>query len=94
MNRPCWGTLFIQTQVDIAEQSLGISSTRKYEMRREMQETLPGLWLGPIQSAKNVESLKAHGITHIVCIRDAGEKHIVRPFFPNQFVYYEMYVGC
>ncbi|TPX32544.1 hypothetical protein SmJEL517_g04396 [Synchytrium microbalum] len=65
----------------------------KYEMRREMQEILPGLWLGPIQSAKNVQALKEHGITHVVCIRDSGEKHIVRPFFPTDFIYYEIEVS-
>ncbi|KAG6841021.1 hypothetical protein C0991_002569 [Blastosporella zonata] len=59
----------------------------KYEMRRECQEILPGLWLGPFVASKSLETLKQLNITHIVCIRDAKEAFSVRPRFEDQFKY-------
>ena len=52
----------------------------QYDMRREMQEILPGLFLGPYASAnrKSLGTLQAHGITHIVCIR---HQYVFRSFF-------------
>ena len=37
----------------------------RYEMRRECQEILPGLLLGPFVASKSLETLKEHGITHM-----------------------------
>jgi len=59
----------------------------RYEMRRECQEILPGLLLGPFQASKSLEVLKSLQITHIVCIRDAKEAFSVRPRFPQDFTY-------
>ncbi|KAH7926453.1 phosphatases II [Leucogyrophana mollusca] len=59
----------------------------RYEMRRECQEILPGLLLGPFQASKSQEVLRSLGITHIVCIRDAKEAFSVKPRFPGQFQY-------
>ncbi|KAG9315569.1 phosphatases II [Chiua virens] len=59
----------------------------RYEMRRECQEILPGLLLGPFQASKSLETLKSLGVTHIVCIRDQKEAFSVRPRFPDQFEY-------
>ena len=39
----------------------------RYEMRRECQEILPGLILGPLQAAKSLDILQKLGITH-VCV--------------------------
>ena len=36
-------------------------------MRRECQEILPGLILGPLQVAKSLDVLRALGVTH-VCV--------------------------
>ncbi|CAI9730405.1 threonine tyrosine-interacting A-like [Octopus vulgaris] len=60
-----------------------------YSMRREMQEIVPGLFLGPYAAAmKNkYETLKKHGITHIVCIRQDVEARFIRPNFLQHFVY-------
>ncbi|CAL1713355.1 unnamed protein product [Somion occarium] len=44
-----------------------------YEMRRQCQEILPGLYLGPLQVSKSLETLQSYGVTHILCIRDAQE---------------------
>ncbi|EJF63367.1 phosphatases II [Dichomitus squalens LYAD-421 SS1] len=58
-----------------------------YEMRRQCQEILPHLFLGPLQASKSLDTLKSFGITHIVCIRDAKEAFSVRPRFPEHFQY-------
>ncbi|KAJ6584814.1 protein-tyrosine phosphatase-like protein [Mycena capillaripes] len=59
----------------------------RYEMRRECQEILPGLLLGPFVASKSLETLQSLNITHIVCIRDAKEAFSVRPRFPDNFTY-------
>ncbi|KAH7885097.1 phosphatases II [Phlebopus sp. FC_14] len=59
----------------------------RYEMRRECQEILPGLLLGPFQASKSLETLQSLGVTHIVCIRDKKEAFSVRPRFPDHFRY-------
>ncbi|XP_046981571.1 serine/threonine/tyrosine-interacting protein-like [Schistocerca americana] len=60
-----------------------------YTMRRSMQEIVPGLYLGPYSAAVRcrLKALLAHGVTHIVCVRQAVEAHFVRPNFPDQFKY-------
>jgi hypothetical protein len=37
----------------------------KYEMRRQCQEILPNLWLGPFLASKNLELLQSLSITHM-----------------------------
>ena len=37
----------------------------RYEMRRECQEILPGLILGPLQAAKSLDILQGLGVTHM-----------------------------
>ncbi|KAJ3522126.1 hypothetical protein NMY22_g12021 [Coprinellus aureogranulatus] len=59
----------------------------RYEMRRECQEILPGLFLGPFVASKSLDTLQGLGITHIVCIRDAKEAFSVKPRFPGTFQY-------
>nr|GAT50553.1 predicted protein [Mycena chlorophos] len=59
----------------------------RYEMRRECQEIIPGLLLGPFVASKSLDTLQSHHITHIVCIRDAKEAFSVRPRFPEHFTY-------
>jgi serine/threonine/tyrosine-interacting protein len=38
---------------------------RRYEMRRECQEILPGLLLGPFVASKSLETLLSLGVTHM-----------------------------
>ncbi|KAI7868253.1 protein-tyrosine phosphatase-like protein [Spinellus fusiger] len=45
----------------------------QYEMRRDMQEILPGLYLGPLSVCKDIIHLQAIGITHILCFLDLHE---------------------
>ncbi|KAJ8518104.1 hypothetical protein ONZ45_g4785 [Pleurotus djamor] len=59
----------------------------RYEMRRECQEILPGLFLGPFAASRSLETLQSLQVTHIVCIRDAKEAFSVRPRFPDHFKY-------
>lgn len=40
-------------------------TNRRYEMRREAQEILPGLYLGPFMASKSMETLKKLNITHM-----------------------------
>ncbi|KAI9206122.1 tyrosine phosphatase-like protein-like protein [Polychytrium aggregatum] len=60
----------------------------RYEMRREIQEIVPGLFLGPYSCSKNLQDLQSKGITHMVMIRDTTEQHIMKPLFPNLFQYH------
>ncbi|XP_055291464.1 serine/threonine/tyrosine-interacting protein isoform X3 [Moschus berezovskii] len=58
-------------------------------MRREMQEILPGLFLGPYSSAmkSKLPILQKHGITHIICIRQNIEANFIKPNFQQLFRY-------
>ncbi|XP_043859108.1 serine/threonine/tyrosine-interacting protein-like [Dromiciops gliroides] len=60
-----------------------------YFMRRELQEIVPSLFLGPYSSAaKNkLPELKKLGITHVICIRESLEAKFIKPKFP-QFLRY------
>ncbi|XP_005986544.1 serine/threonine/tyrosine-interacting protein isoform X2 [Latimeria chalumnae] len=60
-----------------------------YPMRREMQEILPGLYLGPYSAAmkSKLSLLQKHGITHIVCVRQNIEANFIKPNFQQQFRY-------
>ncbi|XP_032963950.1 serine/threonine/tyrosine-interacting protein isoform X2 [Rhinolophus ferrumequinum] len=60
-----------------------------YPMRREMQEILPGLFLGPYSSAmkSKLPILQKHGITHIICIRQNIEANFIKPNFQQSFRY-------
>lgn len=46
----------------------------RYEMRREAQEILPGLFVGPFQPSFKLEILQRLGITHVLCIAETREK--------------------
>lgn len=60
-----------------------------YTMRREMQEILPKVWLGPYASAmkKNEAQLTQVGITHMIVVRGPNEAYYIRPHFPNCITY-------
>lgn len=54
-----------------------------------IQEVVPGVFLGPYSAASrsNLQSLLDHGITHIICIRQAIEANFIKPNFPHKFKY-------
>lgn len=60
----------------------------KYEMRREAQEILPGLFVGPYQASKDYATLQRQGITHVVCIFENRERHLVKPRFADRGIQY------
>ncbi|BGP13312.1 hypothetical protein JCM10213_001501 [Rhodosporidiobolus nylandii] len=60
----------------------------KYEMRREAQEILPGLYVGPFQPSWKLDVLQSLGVTHILCIAESREQHLFKAKFPGQFVYH------
>ncbi|KAI1302381.1 Serine/threonine/tyrosine-interacting protein [Halotydeus destructor] len=65
------------------------STDWEYAMRRQMQQIVPGIYLGPYASAMRTqkENLKAQAITHIICIRSNIEAHLIRENFPGEFQY-------
>ncbi|GBM05021.1 Serine/threonine/tyrosine-interacting protein B [Araneus ventricosus] len=64
-----------------------VSSEWCYYMRREMQEIIPGLYLGPLSAATKpkLNTLLEAGITHIVCVRHEKEASFIKPNFPENF---------
>ncbi|XP_022918670.1 serine/threonine/tyrosine-interacting protein-like [Onthophagus taurus] len=56
-----------------------------YYMRRNMQEIIPGVYLGPYSTAlRNCRSaLLDKGITHIICVRQDIEAHYIKPQFSD-----------
>lgn len=52
-----------------------------YTMRRNMQEIIPGLFLGPYSSAQKncLKTLRDHGISHIICVRQDIEAQYIKP---------------
>lgn len=49
-------------------------------MRREAQEILPNLLIGPYQSSRNLQYMQSLNLTHVLCISDAREAYVQSPF--------------
>lgn len=47
----------------------------KYEYRRQAQQILPFLSLGPISAARDINYLKSHGITMVIAVRNTMSAH-------------------
>ncbi|KAJ3169014.1 hypothetical protein HK101_011584, partial [Irineochytrium annulatum] len=60
----------------------------KYEMRREIQEIQPGLFLGPYICARDKSLLEQKGITHMLCLLAPEEKRLMQVVYPTQFAYH------
>ncbi|WAQ85085.1 hypothetical protein PtA15_5A659 [Puccinia triticina] len=67
--------------------ALGPPIDWKYEMRREAQQILPSIYLGPYQASIDLASLERNGITDICCIFESREAHLFKPRFPDRFQY-------
>ncbi|KAI5722108.1 hypothetical protein M8J76_003849 [Diaphorina citri] len=67
----------------------GLDIEWTYNMRREMQEIVPNVFLGPylVASRTKRDYLRSQGITHIICVRQNIEANFIRPNFPEDFVY-------
>ncbi|GAA6055509.1 hypothetical protein JCM3770_006295 [Rhodotorula araucariae] len=77
----------ISPELQALEDQVPNKSDWRYEMRREAQEILPGLYVGPFQPSWKLDKLQAMGITHILCIAEGREAHLFKPRFPEHFVY-------
>ncbi|KAF9165287.1 hypothetical protein DFQ26_000335 [Actinomortierella ambigua] len=59
----------------------------RYEQRREMQEIVPGVYLGPYAATKDLVRLQEAGITHIVSLWDPAERKILKTHHSERFQY-------
>ena len=80
MNRGRDGVSTQYVDIDRDSFMVGPVDDWTYTMRREMQEIVPGLFLGPWAAAgkKNLSKLESAGITHIVCVRQEIEKNFIK----------------
>lgn len=60
-----------------------------YTKKREAQEILPGLWLGPFGAARDQEFLNRARITDALVVRAPEEARIIAPKYP-EFIHYEI----
>jgi len=60
-----------------------------YTKKREAQEIVPGLWLGPFGAARDQEFLKRANITDALVVRGPEEARIIVPKYP-EFIHYEI----
>lgn len=58
-----------------------------YTKKREAQEILPGLWLGPFGSARDQEFLRRANITDALVVRAPEEARIIAPKYPDLIKY-------
>lgn len=56
-----------------------LKGSSRYEMRREAQEILPSVFVGPYQSSRDLARLQALGITHICCVSETREAYALQP---------------
>ena len=64
-----------------------------YEKRREIQEILPNLYLGPFITTKNKMLLNQLKITHILLISHSSESSFIFPKHPESFIYANLNVA-
>lgn len=60
-----------------------------YTKKREAQEIIPGLWLGPFGAARDQEFLRRANITDALVVRAPEEARIIAPKYP-EFIHYEV----
>jgi len=60
-----------------------------YTKKREAQEIIPGLWLGPFGAARNKEFLERANITDALVVRAPEEAPIIKPKYPD-LIHYEV----
>lgn len=63
-----------------------------YADRWGMQETIPGLFVGPYAAAKSWDTLALKSISHVLMLRSAEETHLMRPVFPDALRYLTLWV--
>merc|ERR1719235_2136968 len=68
---------------------LGPDTDWTYTKKREAQEIIPGLWLGPFGAARDQEFLRRANITDALGVRAPEEAHIIKPKYP-EYIHYEI----
>mmetsp|Transcript_137438 Transcript_137438/g.293727 ORF Transcript_137438/g.293727 Transcript_137438/m.293727 type:complete len:215 (-) Transcript_137438:46-690(-) len=58
-----------------------------YIKKREAQEIVPGLWLGPFGAARDQDFLRRNNITDALVVRAPEEARIIAPKFPELIRY-------
>lgn len=61
-------------------------------MRRDMQEILPGLFLGPYGVAKDLDRLKTAKVSHIVTLRSVLESRMIVPRF-SEVIFFVLFAS-
>ncbi|KAG0056420.1 hypothetical protein BGZ83_005135 [Gryganskiella cystojenkinii] len=83
-------------KLDIYRQLIGQNGNIlewRYEQRREMQEILPSIFLGPYSATRNLQELQRAGITHIVSLWDMSESKILKLHHPEHFKYLQLEIS-
>ncbi|KAG0332186.1 hypothetical protein BG000_010267 [Podila horticola] len=86
------GTHKLDQYRQIISQNVAVLEWR-YEQRREMQEILPNIYLGPYSATKNLEALTKAGITHIITLWDVSESRILKVHHPDRFKYLQLEIS-
>mmetsp|Transcript_29025 Transcript_29025/g.52870 ORF Transcript_29025/g.52870 Transcript_29025/m.52870 type:complete len:219 (-) Transcript_29025:175-831(-) len=60
-----------------------------YPKKREAQEIIPGVWLGPFGAARDQDFLRRVQITDALVVRAPEEARIIGPKYPD-FIHYEV----
>lgn len=79
-NLPDTANDFIMYYVGLARCYITPYINNQFEASTLISE--PRIMIGALSSASNLEALKEHGVTHILCIMNGGI-----PFFPDAFEY-------
>jgi len=58
-----------------------------YTKKRDAQEIVPGLWLGPFGAARDQDFLRRAGVTDVLVVRAPEEARIIAPKYPDVFHY-------
>lgn len=66
---------------------LGPDEDWTYIKKREAQEILPRLWLGPFGAARDQDYLARAGITDALVVRAPEEARIITPKYPDRIKY-------
>lgn len=77
---------YIMYYVGLARSHITPYISNKFEASTLASE--PRMMLGGLESASNLEGLKEHGITHILCVYNGGVE-----YFPGEFEYKTIHVN-
>lgn len=81
----------LQANINQTDSPVNVQQSKEvewtYEMRRKAQSILPYLFLGPVESARDLALLHSNGITAICILRTQAEATYLKPKYPQSFAY-------